>query len=478
MASTDIRILSTRSKTLPPFFPHLFFDGSPPVSPESPHNVELSPLSFKQHLVTQLSLKCNKKRPIEKVSTPTDCKIPLKKLKTPTLRRRIPSKNLILPRSKSSLTYPTPPTSEEKQTPDSNQKHYNWTSRPSSTIKKKTPISNLDQDRFCKTLQPRRLLEWSDRNSDYLTLQNYMSYLRMQKHKQLKYDDKILQNHPDLEPRMRSILFDWLMEVCDCFHLQRSTFYLAQTYIDSYLGAASLHVSKSRLQLLGISALFVAAKIEEIDPPKLRRFSYITDGACTDEEILIQEISLLQILKWRANPVTVYDWLRLYLQTTYFYLVQPETKNTSLSKVEVSNEYIESVSFTPMVFAQMCQMLDLAMLDVYCLKWPAHELAAAILYHFSSQTIAKKASNLNMYNLVECVSWLTPMALTLKDFGLIREPIQYASGTDSPRDYRKVPPGQWYNLQLHESEMLDLLDKSCDIRQADSQDNQEQKTDK
>ena len=61
-----------------------------------------------------------------------------------------------------------------------------------------------------------------------------------------------------------------------------------------------------------------------------------------------------------------------------------------------------------MVFAQMCQMLDLAILDLNCWQWQPHELAAAILYHFSSQNVAKKASNLNMNSLSECVSWLTP----------------------------------------------------------------------
>lgn len=173
-----------------------------------------------------------------------------------------------------------------------------------------------------------------------------MNYLRQQRHKHVKYDEHLMDNHPDLEPKMRSILLDWLMEVCDCFHLQKSTFYLAISYIDSYLSDTGTNtanktlVAKSQLQLLGITALFVAAKIEEIEPPKLLKFAYITDGACSTDEIVLQEISLLQTLKWRAHPVTVYDWLRLYLQTTYSYLVQSTTKTKSLSKLEVNYEYI------------------------------------------------------------------------------------------------------------------------------------------
>lgn len=411
---------------------------------------------------------------------------------------------------------------------------------------------------FYKSLQPRRLLEWSESKNDFLTLQNYMSSLKVRKYK-LKLCPYTLKRHKELEPRMRSILFDWLMEVCDCFGLQRSTFYMAQYYVDAYLSKTGVdqqqqnsstrntplaspadsavsmespllssittghniscnttfqadqtqtsdscfddvnsptssktpsEVGKLRLQLLGITSLFLAAKIEEIDPPRLARFSYITDGACTDEDIQMQEMDLLQTLNWIMNPVTVYDWLRLYLQTTYHYLVKQKSKNgnasprvtrasakmkngksgkdagkkeetvlpTSLSKMEVSNAYIEDVGFNEMVFVQMCQLLDLSILDVNSLKWQPWELAASILYHFSSQNTAKRASNVTMSKLVECVSWLTPMALTLKEAGLETKPSDYSLEDDLPRNYRRVPPSQWYNMQTHNVDTLSLLE--------------------
>lgn len=45
----------------------------------------------------------------------------------------------------------------------------------------------------------------------------------------------------------------------------------------------------------GITALFIAAKIEEIYPPKLTEFAYVTDGACTENEILEQELVMLKV---------------------------------------------------------------------------------------------------------------------------------------------------------------------------------------
>lgn len=395
------------------------------------------------------------------------------------------------------------------------------------------------EDAFYKSLQPRRLLEWSDNKNLFLTLQNYMSSLKVRKHK-IKLDQHMLLRHPELDARMRWVLFDWMMEVCDSFGLQRATFYLAQYYVDAYLtktgvrstqttplvspatssmismcspqlptvpavptfntsahngkesfntstpdlgdfGHAAdfenLAVPKTHLQLLGITALFVAAKMEEINPPRLTRFSYITDGACTNDDITRQEVVLLQALNWVLCPVTVYDWLRIYLQTTYYYLIKAKptarTRSgkamqaqipTSLSKMEVSRGYCEDVSFNPIVFAQMCQLLDLATLDVESLQFQPYELAASILYHFSSQNTAKKASNLNMSKLVDCVSWLTPMALSLKDAGLVKEPNRHANVPDNPRNYRDAPQCQWYNVQYHDQNTVELLENVLEKR--------------
>lgn len=94
--------------------------------------------------------------------------------------------------------------------------------------------------------------------------------------------------------RMRAILLDWIMEVCEVYHLRRSTYHLAVDYVDRYLSIKP-NVPKTQLQLLGVTCLFVAAKMEEIYPPKLSEFSYVCDGACTDQQILQCEVVLLKV---------------------------------------------------------------------------------------------------------------------------------------------------------------------------------------
>jgi len=62
--------------------------------------------------------------------------------------------------------------------------------------------------------------------------------------------DEILARHPCIQPRMRAILLDWLIEVCEVYKLHRETFYLSVDFIDRYLGTTT-NMPKTRVQLIG-----------------------------------------------------------------------------------------------------------------------------------------------------------------------------------------------------------------------------------
>ena len=79
------------------------------------------------------------------------------------------------------------------------------------------------------------------------------------------------------------------------YKLHRETFYLAAYYLDRFL-ACQHNVAKEKLQLIGVTALFIAAKVEEIYPPKLTDFAYVTDGACSEEQILDMEIIVIEVV--------------------------------------------------------------------------------------------------------------------------------------------------------------------------------------
>ena len=97
------------------------------------------------------------------------------------------------------------------------------------------------------------------------------------------------------------------------YKLHRETLYLAVDFLDRYLGATR-DMPRNRLQLVGITCLFVASKIEEIYPPKLREFAFVTDGACSEEEITHMELVVLKGLNWGLSPQTPNRWIKTYMQ--------------------------------------------------------------------------------------------------------------------------------------------------------------------
>ncbi|XP_076322395.1 G1/S-specific cyclin-E1-like isoform X2 [Tachypleus tridentatus] len=213
-------------------------------------------------------------------------------------------------------------------------------------------------------------------------------------------DSKLLSRHPDLQARMRAILLDWLIEVCEVYRLHRESFYLAQDFIDRYL-ATQQNLPKQQLQLLGITSLFVAAKIEEIYPPKLSEFAYVTDGACTETEILEKEIVLLKTLKWNLMPMTVNSWLNVYLQLAGDF---SKTRGNDFLLPEYSTH----------TFVQVARLIDLCILDVECLQFSYSVVAAAALHHITPEI---SFSGLKKNELAACVDWMAPFAVTLKECG-------------------------------------------------------------
>lgn len=96
--------------------------------------------------------------------------------------------------------------------------------------------------------------------------------------------DYLTRFHPDLTWPMRLILMDCMMEVATEFRLRRETFHLSVSYVDLYLSRTH-NVGRSALQLIGATALWVAAKAEEIFPPKVTEFARSTDGGYTVEQL-------------------------------------------------------------------------------------------------------------------------------------------------------------------------------------------------
>ena len=92
-----------------------------------------------------------------------------------------------------------------------------------------------------------------------------------------------METQTHINQRMRSILVDWLVEVHLKFKLVPETLYLTVNLIDRFLERQI--VVRPKLQLVGVTALLIAGKYEEIYPPELRDLVYICDRAYSKDEV-------------------------------------------------------------------------------------------------------------------------------------------------------------------------------------------------
>jgi len=113
-----------------------------------------------------------------------------------------------------------------------------------------------------------------------------------------------------INAKMRAILVDWLVDVHKKYKLRSETLFLAVNIIDRYL---EVQVTAQRyLQLVGATALLIAAKYEEVYPPQIKDFVYVTDKAYTREDILKMEVAILTALHFKICAPTSIQFLERY----------------------------------------------------------------------------------------------------------------------------------------------------------------------
>ena len=94
-------------------------------------------------------------------------------------------------------------------------------------------------------------------------------------------DGFYMKRQNDINENVRAILVDWLISVHAKFKLLPETLYITVNLIDRYLSL--YNVQKSQVQLVGVASLLIATKYEEIYPPTVKDFIYLTDDTYTKE---------------------------------------------------------------------------------------------------------------------------------------------------------------------------------------------------
>ncbi|CAE6428669.1 unnamed protein product [Rhizoctonia solani] len=196
-----------------------------------------------------------------------------------------------------------------------------------------------------------------------------------------------MNSQPHLEWHLRGILMDWLIQVHERFRLLPETLFIAANLIDRFLSMRV--VSLAKLQLVGITGLFVAAKYEEIMVPTLQDFLRVADSDYSGEEILIAEKYLLRTLGWDLSYPNPMSFLRRGNKAEDY---NANTRTLAKFLIEISVVEERLLKYTPSMLAAAGLWLARLILDkpewVRGCGWPLVG-SNANLEHYSGYSESK-----------------------------------------------------------------------------------------
>ena len=186
-------------------------------------------------------------------------------------------------------------TSQDKKNPETKEKNEINTPEEKIIYFDITHITNVQIPKdYINTIYYNLLVE---ENKD-LTAKPVHTYMKKQK---------------EINDQMRSILVDWIIDVHHKFGFTDETLFMTILIIDRY--CSSEQISRIKYQCLGITALMIACKHEEINVPKVEDFIYITDNAYSKEEVFKMENDVLSKLNFELlypSPIKFYEYLSLH----------------------------------------------------------------------------------------------------------------------------------------------------------------------
>ncbi|CAH8272214.1 unnamed protein product [Arabidopsis lyrata] len=219
----------------------------------------------------------------------------------------------------------------------------------------------------------------------------------------------MVQVQRDIDPNMRGILIDWLVEVSEEYKLTSDSLYLTVNLIDRFM--SHNYIEKQRLQLLGVTCMLIASKYEEICAPRLEEFCFITDNTYTRLEVLSMEIQVLNFLHFRLSVPTTKTFLRRFIHAAQ------ASDKVPLIEMEFLANYFAELTLTEYTFLRFLPSL-IAASAVFLARWTLdqsnHPWNPTLQHYTRYKTSALKNTVLAMEDLQLNTSGSTLIAIRTK----------------------------------------------------------------
>ena len=207
--------------------------------------------------------------------------------------------------------------------------------------------------------------------------------------------DRILDLPPLITTSMLEIVYDWLYYIKAKYNLSNEALFIGRKITDLYLSLRSQYnnlkfdlrsnhdnlnlteITRENLQLIGMTSLWIGAKIFEIYPPTVNDLVYISGKAYTTSEVLGAESSILRVLQFKL----IFPLMTEYI---YFYTegLSPQTKTNAANLCLAANILGELVNTDEV--SQIC-----AYIALMCSKDPQPKCLATIDRSKADQLVTK-----------------------------------------------------------------------------------------
>uniref|UniRef100_A0A4W3KFR7 Cyclin B1 n=1 Tax=Callorhinchus milii TaxID=7868 RepID=A0A4W3KFR7_CALMI len=175
-----------------------------------------------------------------------------------------------------------------------------------SQMETSVDVSEVLCQAFSDAMLPIEDVDINDGNNPFLCseyIKDIYSYLR-----QLEAEQAVRHHYlagQRITGGMRAILIDWLVQVQIKFKLLQETMYLTVSILDQFL--QNNLVTAKRLQLVGVTAMLVASKYEEMYPPEIGDFVFVTDNSYTGVQVREMERRILKRLNFSlCRPIPLH----------------------------------------------------------------------------------------------------------------------------------------------------------------------------
>ncbi|KAG6386669.1 hypothetical protein SASPL_151838 [Salvia splendens] len=193
----------------------------------------------------------------------------------------------------------------------------------------------------------------------------------------------------ELDLSLRREALDWMIKACGHHNFGEFCLYLAMSYLDRFLSVYNLPKGKHWvIQLIAVSCLSLAAKLEEVNVPSL------VDLQAGDPKYLFEaktiqrmEMLVLSYLKWNVKPYTPFNFIEFYLGKS----CKPQTPQGPL------------LTKSTQIILSMIKGIDF-------LEFKPSEIAAAVASYVSGEADATQEKEGRVAKCLELIQDLMPIS--------------------------------------------------------------------